>query len=316
MALIDCPECNRKVSDSAEICPNCGYSIKLYIKKLEEMQKEADRKQKEEKSDSEIKNLKHVKRNSRKGKYINNKKRKTTIWGIAIILAVVAICIGIYMKATEEWRFIKSQTNDCIERLQEMQAEIFEKETIREGQYLYPYQYYTYSWADQDIAWVREKYKSMSASERTKYDKYLLNTHDTTFTELDDAFERYGLTSQTILEALEHDDEYYKNKLSELRNDDAVEPEGKIVVDDVSVSISGDNYYITGTVTNETKKTVYFVKVRITLEDKEGNVLNTDSTYAVGDEGLRPGETSVYECYTKYIAGADSVRAQIYDFDN
>ena len=27
MALIPCPECERKVSDEAEICPQCGYHI-------------------------------------------------------------------------------------------------------------------------------------------------------------------------------------------------------------------------------------------------------------------------------------------------
>ena len=27
MALINCPECGKEVSDSAEMCPNCGYSI-------------------------------------------------------------------------------------------------------------------------------------------------------------------------------------------------------------------------------------------------------------------------------------------------
>ena len=29
MALIDCPECGKKVSDKAVSCPNCGYPIKL-----------------------------------------------------------------------------------------------------------------------------------------------------------------------------------------------------------------------------------------------------------------------------------------------
>lgn len=27
MALINCPECNHTVSDSAEMCPNCGYKL-------------------------------------------------------------------------------------------------------------------------------------------------------------------------------------------------------------------------------------------------------------------------------------------------
>lgn len=27
MALINCPECNKEISDTAKICPNCGYKI-------------------------------------------------------------------------------------------------------------------------------------------------------------------------------------------------------------------------------------------------------------------------------------------------
>lgn len=46
MALVNCPECGREnVSDSAESCPSCGYSIKMYYeaKKNAEL-KEAIRK--------------------------------------------------------------------------------------------------------------------------------------------------------------------------------------------------------------------------------------------------------------------------------
>ena len=28
MALIKCPECNREISDTADLCPHCGYKIK------------------------------------------------------------------------------------------------------------------------------------------------------------------------------------------------------------------------------------------------------------------------------------------------
>jgi predicted amidophosphoribosyltransferase len=27
MALINCPECKKEISDKAEACPNCGYPI-------------------------------------------------------------------------------------------------------------------------------------------------------------------------------------------------------------------------------------------------------------------------------------------------
>lgn len=34
MALIDCPECGKKVSDMAKACPSCGYPVfDLFTKK-------------------------------------------------------------------------------------------------------------------------------------------------------------------------------------------------------------------------------------------------------------------------------------------
>lgn len=43
MALIKCPECGREnVSDSAEVCPDCGYGIKAYFDQIrqEKMQEQ------------------------------------------------------------------------------------------------------------------------------------------------------------------------------------------------------------------------------------------------------------------------------------
>lgn len=35
MALIKCPECGREnVSDSAEMCPACGFGVKNYFEKI------------------------------------------------------------------------------------------------------------------------------------------------------------------------------------------------------------------------------------------------------------------------------------------
>lgn len=57
MALIKCPECGREnVSDSAEMCPGCGYGIKAYFEKIrkEEERKEQARKAEEAKRKAEI----------------------------------------------------------------------------------------------------------------------------------------------------------------------------------------------------------------------------------------------------------------------
>lgn len=37
MALINCPECGKEnVSDTAEMCPSCGYGIKAHFEKIKE----------------------------------------------------------------------------------------------------------------------------------------------------------------------------------------------------------------------------------------------------------------------------------------
>lgn len=38
MALINCPECKKKVSDTAEHCPNCGFAVKAYVEKKKSQQ--------------------------------------------------------------------------------------------------------------------------------------------------------------------------------------------------------------------------------------------------------------------------------------
>ena len=42
MALIQCPECGREISDQAEACPGCGYPIAA--KRQEEQEQQRDRK--------------------------------------------------------------------------------------------------------------------------------------------------------------------------------------------------------------------------------------------------------------------------------
>lgn len=57
MALIKCPECGREnVSDSAEMCPDCGYGIKVHFDRVkrEEEKKEYERKAEEARRVAEI----------------------------------------------------------------------------------------------------------------------------------------------------------------------------------------------------------------------------------------------------------------------
>ena len=39
MALINCPECNKEISDSARKCPHCGYPLKEEVEVVYEKKK-------------------------------------------------------------------------------------------------------------------------------------------------------------------------------------------------------------------------------------------------------------------------------------
>lgn len=48
MALINCPECGKQISDKAPACPNCGYPLDLYRKEKEAEEQELAQQKKEE----------------------------------------------------------------------------------------------------------------------------------------------------------------------------------------------------------------------------------------------------------------------------
>lgn len=50
----------------------------------------------------------------------------------------------------------------------------------------------------------------------------------------------------------------------------------------------------TGTITNNSSKTYRFVEVKGAFKNSNGKVVDTDWTYAVGSEGLAPGESSTF----------------------
>lgn len=90
--------------------------------------------------------------------------------------------------------------------------------------------------------------------------------------------------------------------------------EDDLTVSDIEYVSSNDKYKVTGTVTNNTSYTAYFIKVKISLVDENGTVLNTDNTYACGDEGLASGESTTFECYVDKVDDVDNVKVVIYEY--
>lgn len=53
-----------------------------------------------------------------------------------------------------------------------------------------------------------------------------------------------------------------------------------------------------GTIVNNSKMTVSFMKFVVEYKDNSGNIVNTDESYAVGSDDLLPGQRRKFEWYT------------------
>lgn len=65
-------------------------------------------------------------------------------------------------------------------------------------------------------------------------------------------------------------------------------------VSDVKVSSNSSYTICTGTVTNNGSNSYSYVEVKGSFKDSSGTTVDTDWTYAVGSEGLSPGESSTF----------------------
>ena len=93
---------------------------------------------------------------------------------------------------------------------------------------------------------------------------------------------------------------------------------GYSVLDITDLSWDNNSSYnvCTGKVKNTGKKTYYFVTVKGSFKDSSGNVVDTDSTYAVGSEGLAPEESSSFRLSVKRDYDITDCYVSILDFDN
>ena len=85
---------------------------------------------------------------------------------------------------------------------------------------------------------------------------------------------------------------------------------------EVDSFVKSQSYLIcSGNVSNSGKKTYYFVEVKAVFYDSSGKVIDTDYTYAVGKEGLAPGESSKFEMYISYDERIESCSVSLLDFN-
>lgn len=104
-------------------------------------------------------------------------------------------------------------------------------------------------------------------------------------------------------------------------DDDAASKKNQVSASELGLEVTrfylgsgGNYYYAEGTLKNNSNSTVSFVKVKCTFLDSAGNVVDTNWTYAVGSEGLAPGESKKWDMMVSYDRKIEKCRATILDF--
>lgn len=82
-----------------------------------------------------------------------------------------------------------------------------------------------------------------------------------------------------------------------------------------SVYNSSSYTRISGTIRNNSDTTVYFVKIKGSFKTSSGTVVDTDWTYAVGGEGLAPGESCKWELSVDKDYSITKCDVSVLDFD-
>lgn len=86
-------------------------------------------------------------------------------------------------------------------------------------------------------------------------------------------------------------------------------------ITNVSVYSNSASTYCTGTITNNGDESFEFVKVKGAFKDSSGNTIETGDTYAVGSEGLAPGESTTFKIYCEKNSKVKSCDVTVYDYD-
>lgn len=89
----------------------------------------------------------------------------------------------------------------------------------------------------------------------------------------------------------------------------------QLKITDVTLTHNSSYMIAEGSVKNIGTDTLKFVKIKASFKDKGGNVIDTDDTYACGDEGLEPDETTKFKILVDYDSRIQSVTAKVYDYD-
>lgn len=89
----------------------------------------------------------------------------------------------------------------------------------------------------------------------------------------------------------------------------------ELKISNVKLSSNGSYTIAEGTITNNSDQTVRFVEIKGAFKTSSGSVVDTDWTYAVGSEGLAPGESSKWRLSVSKDWSIKDCTVTVIDFD-
>ena len=92
-------------------------------------------------------------------------------------------------------------------------------------------------------------------------------------------------------------------------------PSYQLKISDVSVYTSRNYTYAEGTFKNNSDSTVSYVRIKGSFKTHSGTVVDTDWTYAVGSEGLAPGESCKWKLSVEKDYSIEDCDISILDYD-
>ena len=241
--------------------------------------REAELQQKEAQRREEIRKLKE------------SKKRKLGI-SVAIVICIVFITIIAYASVMSN-REIYASEEDMRAAMQGTWKCSYNSLIIDGDKYTIIYDY-TGTELDGNITW---NYKQGTFE---NFQKYIVNKGGRTL-----ACDKYTYTKES-------------SSTTTNKNNSVSSVEDPRYILDIAVnSVYSDSSYTicTGSVTNSGKKTYTFVEVKGVFKDGQGNVVDTDSAYAVGSEGLAPGETTTFRMSVPKNSSIKSCSVSLLDYD-
>lgn len=308
-----CRKCGAEIQDDSLFCPKCGCKVEITNDvKLDDSQNNYEN----DPLDEEIQNItddKPADEEKITEKFISKMRLSKKI---AIALGIVIICtIGysIYYQNTfsnakklydnEEYYDAGSKLDGLINFTgdQEFETIKFSKEIGSEYSFYkkemsYDEKFRNYSTAASDLFTglidCKDAEKKYTDSLRVSLignfkNKYYLELNSQFNISQSDADRISSLNYQQIQDEA---NSIEKNKLADEQQQE-YKSENPLSFSDLSWD-SNDLYTIaTGSAKNISDKIVKFANIKISFMDDSGNVIDTASTYAVGEEGLNPGES-------------------------